>query len=418
MIIPRDNYLNRLINKKNNGLVKIITGVRRCGKSFLLFNIFKNHLLNSKISKDSIIELSFDKYSSREFRNSDYFYSWIINKISKNNQYYILLDEVQLLDNFEEILIDLMSYPNVDVYVTGSNAKLLSKDIITEFRGRGDEIRLNPLSFSEYISISNNDKQDALNDYLFYGGLPAVCLLDNEKDKSDYLSKLFSEIYINDLIERNNIRNFDNIDAVLNILSSSVGSLTNPKKISDTFMSNDKKNAPSPATIRTYIEYLKDAFLVHEAKRYDVKGRKYIGTPYKYYFCDTGLRNAKTNFRQIENNHLMENVIFNELLLRGYNVDVGVVPSRIVNDLNIRQRINYEIDFVCNNNNKKYYIQSAYQIANERKLENEKRSLINVIDGYKKIIIVNDSIRPTYTQDGILIMGFIDFLLDIESLSY
>lgn len=418
MIIPRDNYLNRLINKKNNGLVKIITGVRRCGKSFLLFNIFKQHLLDSNISQENIIEMSFDKYSSRKYRDSDFFYNWIINKISKNNKYFIFLDEVQLLNNFEEILIDLMNLPNVDVYVTGSNAKLLSRDIITEFRGRGDEIRLNPLSFSEYMSVTNGDKQDTFNDYLYYGGLPAVCLLDNEKDKSDYLFKLFSEIYINDLVERNNIRNHDNIDAVLNIISSSVGSLTNPKKISDTFMSKDKNNAPSPATIRTYIEYLKDAFLIYEAKRYDVKGRKYIGTPYKYYFCDTGLRNAKTNFRQIENNHLMENAIFNELQLRGYNVDVGVVPSRVINNSNNRQRVNYEIDFVCNNNNKKYYIQSAYEIANERKLENEKRSLLNVKDGYKKIIIVNDSIRPTYTEDGILIMGIFDFLLDIESLSY
>lgn len=416
MEIKRDKYLNQLIKKQHNGLVKVITGVRRCGKSYLLFTLFKNYLIKNGINKDSIIEMSFDRYRNKKYRDSETFYKWIIKQVKSKQNYYVFLDEVQLLNNFEEVLIDLMSMQNVDLYVTGSNAKLLSKDIITEFRGRGDEIRLYPLTFKEFISSVKENEIRALEIYYTYGGMPEILNTEESSEKNRYLKNLFSEIYINDIVDRNNIKNQDALETILKIIASDVGSLTNPKKISDTFKTYNNSTAPKSETIRNYIECFKDAFIINEAMHYDVKGRNYIGTPFKYYFCDTGLRNALINFRQVENNHLMENVIYNELIYRGYNVDVGIVPVR-KRDGKIQKRLSYEIDFICNNHNQRLYIQSAYQIANESKLQQEQKSLLNVNDAFKKIIIVNDFLKPTYINNGILMMGIYDFLTNENSLS-
>ena len=415
MEISRDIYLNKLISKKHNGLIKVITGVRRCGKSYLLFNLFKDHLIETDIPEDHIIEIAFDSYEHKKFRDPEVVYQYLKEQISDKGMYYILLDEVQFLDDFESILNSLARKKNADVYVTGSNAKFLSKDIITEFRGRGDEVHMYPLSFAEYMSAYSGDQTDAWRDYVLYGGLPLIFSFDTPDQKSDFLKSLFEETYISDIIGRNNIRNKAELEELLNILSSGIGSLTNPRKLSETFKGVKNKTI-SPITIKRYIDYLCDSFLIDSAVRYDIKGKKYIDTPSKYYFTDLGLRNARLNFRQVEETHAMENIIFNELKIRGFNVDVGVIVVNEVDKTGKKIRKQLEIDFVCNKGSKRYYIQSSYAIPNDEKKKQEQRPLINTGDGFKKIIITKDALAPLYNEDGILVMSIFDFLLNPDSM--
>lgn len=405
--IRRDVYLNKLISKKGNGLIKVVTGIRRCGKSYLLFTLFKEHLLEAGVAAENIIEMAFDSFENRHYRDPEKLYPYLKERVQGAGIHYVLLDEVQMLEDFESILNSLARMENVDVYVTGSNAKFLSKDIITEFRGRGDEIHMYPLSFAEFMSVYSGTKQDGWNEYLLYGGLPLVLNFRESEQKIDFLKALFEETYISDIVGRNRIRNRAELEELLNILSSSIGSLTNPNKLSATFRSVKKKTI-SPVTIKKYIDYMADAFLIHSALRYDIKGRKYIDTPSKYYFTDVGLRNARLNFRQIEETHTMENIIFNELHIRGYNVDVGVVPTG--------DRKQLEIDFVCNKGSKRYYIQSAYAMPTQEKMEQEQRSLLMTGDGFKKIIVTKDSPAPLYNDSGVLVMSIYDFLLDPNSM--
>lgn len=403
--------------KKHNGLIKVVTGIRRCGKSYLLFSIFKNYLLESGIDENHIIEIAFDSFENKKLRDPNVLYPYIKEKIVDDNMYYILLDEVQLLDEFESVLNGLMRIKNADVYVTGSNAKFLSKDIITEFRGRGDELHINPLSFAEFMSEYDGNKYDGWNEYILYGGLPPVVLLPTPEQKIDLLKNLFKETYINDIIGRHNIKNRDEFEELIDILASSIGSLTNPKKLTDTFKSKKQKTI-SINTVKNYLDYLCDAFVVDKAVRYDIKGRKYIDTPQKYYFTDVGLRNARINFRQIEENHTMENIIFNELLSRDFNVDIGlVVVSQKDNDGRlIRKQL--EVDFVCNKGSKRYYVQSAFAIPDTEKMQQESNSLLRIDDSFKKIIVVKDTPAPWYTENGILVIGIYDFLLNMNSLDY
>ena len=403
--------------KKHNGLIKVVTGIRRCGKSYLLFSIFKNYLLESGIDENHIIEIAFDSLENKKLRDPNVLYPYIKEKIVDDNMYYILLDEVQLLDEFESVLNGLMRIKNADVYVTGSNAKFLSKDIITEFRGRGDELHINPLSFAEFMSEYDGNKYDGWNEYILYGGLPPVVLLPTPEQKIDLLKNLFKETYINDIIGRHNIKNRDEFEELIDILASSIGSLTNPKKLTDTFKSKKQKTI-SINTVKNYLDYLCDAFVVDKAVRYDIKGRKYIDTPQKYYFTDVGLRNARINFRQIEENHTMENIIFNELLSRDFNVDIGlVVVSQKDNDGRlIRKQL--EVDFVCNKGSKRYYVQSAFAIPDTEKMQQESNSLLRIDDSFKKIIVVKDTPAPWYTENGILVIGIYDFLLNMNSLDY
>ena len=418
MEIARPRYMKLLESKKHNGLVKVVTGVRRCGKSYLLFNMFKRHLASSGVDESRIVELAFDRFSSAPLRDPSEFYRWATAKLEAAGpgERYVLLDEVQLLDRFEEVLIDLMAMPGVDVYVTGSNARLLSHDIATEFRGRGDEIKLSPLSFSEFMGAYDGDALRGYEEYSVYGGMPATLSMRDGADKAAYLESLFAEIYVNDLVERNGIRNAGVLEAVLDVISSGMGSLTNPKRISDTFKSAGSGEGPSPDTVRSYIEHLKDAFIVEEAKRYDVKGRKYIGSPFKYYFCDMGLRNARMNFRQVEPTHTMENVIYNELRGRGFGVDVGVVTQYVRDEKGKQSRKALEVDFVCNKGDRRYYVQSAYAIPDEAKREQEEGSLLEIDDSFKKIMVVHDPVVPRYDENGVLMIGVIDFLLDPSSL--
>lgn len=408
--IKRDIYLNKLISRKENGLIKIITGIRRCGKSYLLDPLFKNHLLESGIKADHIIKLELDKEENKKYRNSYELNEYIKSQIKDKDMYYILLDEIQMVDGFESVLNGFLYERNLDVYVTGSNSKFLSSDIITEFRGRGDEIKVFPLSFSEYVEAFKGDKQDAWNEYVLYGGLPLILSKKSDEEKSKYLKDLFDQTYIKDIIERNNVQRVDVIDSIINMLASSVGSLTNPKKIYDTFVSNGEKDISSN-TVNSYIKYIEDSFIVNKSDRYDVKGKKYIQTPQKYYFSDIGLRNARLNFRQQEENHIMENIIYNELLLRGYNVDVGVVELREGN-----QRKQLEVDFVCNLGNKRYYVQSALNLDTREKTIQEERPLMNINDNFKKIIVVKDNMKHWITEEGILVVGIQEFLLDKNSL--
>ena len=360
--IKRDVYLNKLISRKENGLIKIITGIRRCGKSYLLDPLFKNYLLESGVKEDHIIKLELDKEENKKFRDSHELNEYIKSLIKDKNMYYILLDEIQMVGGFESVLNSFLYERNLDAYVTGSNSKFLSSDIITEFRGRGDEIKVFPLSFSEYIESFKGDKQDAWNEYVLYGGLPLIFSKKTDEEKSKYLKDLFDQTYIKDIIERNNIQRVDILDSIINILASSVGSLTNPQKMFNTFISNGEKEI-SLNTINSYIKYIEDSFIVNKSERYDVKGKKYIQTPQKYYFSDIGLRNARLNFRQQEENHIMENIIYNELIIRGYNVDVGVVEVRDEN----KNRKQLEVDFVCNLGNKRYYVQSALNLDTREK---------------------------------------------------
>lgn len=415
MKIKRDLYLNKLISKKHNGLIKVVTGIRRCGKSYLLFELFKNHLLSEGTDQQHIIEIAFDSFENKHLRDPNILYPHLKEQIRDDGEYYVLLDEVQLLDEFEAILNSLIRMKNVDVYVTGSNARFLSKDVITEFRGRGDEVHMHPLSFAEFMSVYPGTKEDGWKEYMIYGGLPLVLSFQTPEEKIAFLKSLFEETYISDIVGRHRIRNRSELEELLNILSSAIGSLTNPTKLSATFKSTKQKTI-SKTTIKNYIDYLCDSFLIDSAVRYDIKGKKYIDTPVKYYFADMGLRNARLNFRQLEETHTMENIIFNELKIRGYNVDVGVVTINGVNEKGHGVRKQLEIDFVCNKGSKRCYIQSAYAIPDQAKMEQEQRSLMLTGDGFKKVIITKDTPAPHYNEDGVLVMGIYDFLLDEGSL--
>ena len=417
MEIKRNRYLNTLISKKHNGLIKVITGMRRCGKSYLLFTLFKEHLLSDGIDEDHIIEIAFDAFENKKYRNPDVLYPYLKEQIKDDAMYYVLLDEVQLLGEFESILNSLIRMKNVDVYVTGSNARFLSKDVITEFRGRGDEVHMYPLSFAEFMSVYPGTKQDGWNEYMLYGGIPLVLEFTTPDQKIAFLKSLFEETYISDIVGRHNIRNKAELEELLNILSSAIGSLTNPQKLSSTFQTVKKKKI-SNSTIKRYIDYLCDSFLIDSAIRYDVKGKKYIDTPVKYYFTDMGLRNARLNFRQIEETHSMENIIFNELKMRGFNVDVGVIMQYETNEKGTNIRKQLEIDFVCNQGSKRYYIQSAYAIPDQAKMEQEQRSLMLTGDFFKRIIITKDTPAPYYNESGVLIMNVYDFLLNENSLAF
>ncbi|MEI3526167.1 MAG: ATP-binding protein [Eubacteriales bacterium] len=415
MEIKRDRYLNTLISKEHNGLIKVITGMRRCGKSYLLFTLFKEHLLSEGVEEEHIIEIAFDAFENKKYRDPDVLYPYLKEQMKDDAMYYVLLDEVQLLGEFESILNSLIRMKNVDVYVTGSNARFLSKDVITEFRGRGDEVHMYPLSFAEFMSVYQGTKQDGWNEYMLYGGIPLVLEFTTPDQKSTFLKSLFEETYISDIVGRHNIRNKAELEELLNILSSAIGSLTNPEKLSATFRTVKKKKI-SNSTIKRYIDYLCDSFLIDGAIRYDVKGKKYIDTPVKYYFTDMGLRNARLNFRQLEETHSMENIIFNELKMRGFNVDVGVIVQYDTNEKGNSIRKQLEIDFVCNQGSKRYYIQSAYAIPDQAKMEQEQRALMLTGDFFKRIIITKDAPAPYYNESGMLIMSVYDFLLNENSL--
>ena len=431
MEIKRDYYLNKLIRRKHNGLIKVITGVRRCGKSYLLNTLFYNHLLNNGIKKDHIIRFAFDSaddlylmgesmiklQSEKRKADPEKFMAYIRSLLSDDGMYYLLLDEVQMLGTFETVLNSYLRKENVDVFVTGSNAKFLSSDIITEFAGRGDEIHMYPLSFSEFMSVFDGDKYEGLSQYMLYGGIPLVALRDTPQDTAALLENLFSEIYIRDIVQRNNVRNIGELEDLLNILSSAVGSLTNPEKLKNTFRSV-KKSKITSTTIKKYLDYFEDSFLVESAHRYDIKGKAYIETPKKYYFSDLGLRNARLNFRQSEPTHAMENVIYNELRMRGYRVDVGVIPVTIKDETGKIVRRQLEVDFICNLGSRRYYIQSAYSIPDEAKRKQEIRPFTKIDDSFKKIVITRDIIPTQYDEDGILTMNVYDFLLNVDSLEY
>ena len=408
--IERDDYLNKLISRRENGMVKIITGIRRCGKSFMLDPIFKNYLLEDGVKEDHIIKIDLDNIENEKYLDPHELNNYVKSKIKDNNMYYVLIDEIQKVRNFEAVLNGFLSQRNLDVYVTGSNSKFLSSDIITEFRGRGDEVRIFPLSFLEFSSAYKGDKESAWKEYLTYGGMPLILNQKTDEQKSKYLTNLFELTYKRDIIERNTIAKVDVLDSLINILSSSVGSLTNPQKIYNTFISNGVTDL-SKNTITSYLDYLLDSFLIEKVERYDVKGKKYIQTPQKYYFADVGLRNARLNFRQQEENHIMENIIYNELLIRGYNVDIGVVEVR---EGDVRKQL--EVDFVCNLGNKRYYIQSALNLDTPEKTLQETKSLNNIGDSFKKIIVVKDNIKLWRNEQGIVIMGIYEFLLNKNSL--
>lgn len=417
MEIKRNIYLNKLISKKHNGLIKVVTGIRRCGKSYLLFNLFKKHLLAEGVDTRHIIEIAFDSFENKKFRDPEVLYPYMKEQMQDEDMYYVLLDEVQLLDEFEAVLNSLIRMKNVDIYVTGSNAHFLSKDVITEFRGRGDEVHMYPLSFAEFMSVYPGTKENGWREYVVYGGLPLVLNFKTPEEKITFLKTLFEETYISDIVGRHKIRNRAELEELLNILSSAIGSLTNPTKLSATFKSMKQKSI-SAGTIKNYIDYLCDSFLIDSAMRYDIKGKKYIDTPIKYYFTDMGLRNARLNFRQLEETHAMENVIFNELKLRGFNVDVGVIEINSTNEKGNSVRKQLEIDFVCNKGSKRYYIQSAYAMPDQAKMKQEQRSLMLTGDAFKKIIITKDSPGPYYNEDGVLVMNIFDFLLDENMLNY
>ena len=415
MIIKREKYLQELISARQNGLVKIITGMRRCGKSFLLFRLFKHFLEDEGVMPDHIIEMAFDDYAFKDFRNPDKFYKYVKGRIVDNQPYYILLDEVQMLGEFEDVLNGLLHISNADVYVTGSNARFLSKDIITEFRGRGYQIHVSPLSFSEFMTVYEGDKVDGWNEYLLYGGLPPVVLLKTEEEKVKLLNSLLTETYMIDIINRNKIKNDAELNDLTKILASGIGGLTNPQRLANTFLSV-KNVSISSATIKKYIEYLTDAFLLEVCNRYDVKGRKYIGTPLKYYFSDLGIRNVLLGFRQQEKTHLMENAIYNELRYRGFSVDIGNVEINAVDEMGTKVRRMLEVDFVCNQGYKRCYIQSALSLPDKEKMQQEMASLLRINDSFMKYIITGDNIKKYQNDDGIVLMNVLDFLLDKEAI--
>ena len=429
MEIRRDFYLEKLIKRKHNGLIKVVTGIRRCGKSFLLNNLFYHHLLESGVDTDHIIRFAFDSADdlhligesliqmNREKRGADpeKFTAYIRAKVADDGMYYLLLDEIQMLDCFEAVLNGYLRKENMDIFVTGSNAKLLSKDIATEFAGRGDEIHMYPLSFSEFMSVYHGDKYAGLSEYMLYGGIPLVVLRDDAGDKAAALENLFGEIYIRDICRRNRVRNVGELEDLLNILSSAIGSLTNPEKLKNTFKTA-KKSRITSATIQKYLTFFEDSFLIESAQRYDIRGKAYIETPKKYYFSDLGLRNARINFRQFEQTHSMENVIYNELRMRGYHVDVGVVPIAEKDAEGKVTRKQLEVDFVCNLGSSRYYIQSAYSLPDEAKRTQEIRPFRKIDDSFKKIIVTKDVVPPYYDEYGILTLNIYDFLLDPKSL--
>lgn len=414
-MIPRDNYLQKLIDRMNNGMIKVVTGIRRCGKSYLLFDIFYNYLVQNGVDKEHIISLQLDDRMNIRYRNPDFLCEYVHSKIVDEKNYFILLDEVQYVNEFEDVLNSFLHIKNADVYVTGSNAKFLSSDIITEFRGRGDQIYLTPLSFKEFFDYTKLDFDEAWNEYSMYGGMPYLLMCKTDQQKIQYLDSLFKETYIKDIVNRNAIRNTDVLEDVLNIVASSVGSLTNPNKLSNSFKALKNINV-APNTIKEYLDYCIDLFLIQKAYRYDVKGKKYIDTPSKYYFTDIGLRNIRLGFRQQEETHIMENIIYNELITRGYQVDVGVVEISEKNENNNFVRKQLEVDFVCNLGYERIYIQSALNIDDIVKKEQEEKSLIKIYDNFRKIIVVKENIRKWKDENGILIIGLKEFLICPESI--
>lgn len=415
-MIPRDRYLNLLISKKWNGMVKVVTGIRRCGKSYLLFQIFKKHLVESGVQGDQIIEIALDDIEFEELRDRKILNQYIRSRISDERQYYVLLDEIQLVDGFESLLNGLLRRGNVDCYVTGSNSKFLSSDVITEFRGRGDEIRVHPLSYSEFYAAYSGDKSKAYEEYSLYGGMPALLSRKTHEEKSSYLEHLVRNVYLNDIVERNHLKNDTKIlGELLDVLSSNIGSLTNPAKLEKTY--NSVAHLPlSRATISKYLDAFVDSFLINKVQRYDIRGKSYIDSPFKYYFEDIGLRNARINFRQNEPTHIMENIVYNELVLRGYSVDVGIVEINYKGADKKSKRKQYEIDFVCNKGSKRYYIQSAFALPSENKANQETRGLLRIDDSFKKIVIQKDCYLPWYDENGIYYLGLEQFLLDADAL--
>lgn len=418
MEVQRNTYLKKLINRMHNGMIKVITGIRRSGKSYLLLTLFRKHLHTIGVQEDHILIMEFDRFENRQYRDPYVLLDYLKKQITDDGDYYILLDEVQMLHNFEEVLNSLMRESKIDIYVTGSNSKFLSKDILTEFRGRGDEIHIFPLSFQEYMQVYDGDLYHGWAEYVMYGGLPFIITLKTDEQKVQYLTSLIRETYIKDIVERNTIEKQQELEDLLSVLASSIGALTNPLKIEATFKSR-MHSSISDNTISKYIGYLKEAFMINEAQRYDVKGRKYIGSPVKYYFEDIGLRNARLDFRQVEETHLMENIIYNELRMRGYNVDVGNVNKRYTDkETGSKLTQNLEIDFVANLGSKRFYIQSAYKMPDAEKIKQEKSSLLAINDSFKKIIVVKDVIKPFQDEDGILTIGLFDFLQNSDSLEW
>lgn len=415
MEIKRDLYLNKLIMSMHNGMIKIVTGIRRCGKSYLLFNLFSDYLKSQGVDEGHIIKVDLEDRRNKKLRNPDALLEYIDAHITKEGMHYVMLDEVQWVEEFEDVLNSYLKIPNVDVYVTGSNSKFLSSDVITEFRGRGDEIKVAPLSFSEYFSVFNGSKQEAMEEYLTFGGLPKIATMRGNEEKMKYLQTLFKKTYITDILERYKIKNEEELEELINILASSIGGLINPNKLVKTFKSV-KKVSISPNTLSFYLEILQEVFMVEKSIRYDIKGKKYIDTPAKYYFADLGLRNARINFRQYEVTHLMENLIYNELRVRELFVDVGVVVVNTKDEEGKSQRKQLEVDFVCNQGSKRCYIQSALRLPNEEKREQELRSLMNISDNFQKFIITEDPIKRYQDENGVVFMNIYEFLLDKESL--
>ncbi len=415
MIIERPLYLKQLIALRHNGMIKIVTGIRRCGKSFLLSTLYAGWLKEQGVDNDHIIDINLEDRRNKALRDPDNLLAFIDSRIKDNEMHYVMIDEIQLVPEFEDVLNSYLNMPNIDVYVTGSNARFLSSNVRTEFAGRGDEVRLHPLSFSEFSSARGDDKTLNLREYMIFGGMPQVVLRNTEKEKSEVLKALFQRTYIRDIVERYNIKNVEELDELLDILASTIGGLTNPTKLSNTFESVKHKKV-NRMTITSYLNYLCESFLIEKSCRYDIKGKRYIDSPYKYYFVDCGLRNARLNFRQTEFTHLLENIIYNELLIRGFNVDVGVVSKQVRDDDGNRIRRNYEVDFVCNQGSRRYYIQSAYRMIDEEKVRQEETSLRSIDDSFKKIIILGESTPVIRNESGITIISIYDFLLNENSL--
>lgn len=416
MEIERSGYVKSLVDRKNNGAIKVITGVRRCGKSYLLFRLYKKYLLSTGVQNEDIIEIPLDDDDFEELRERKNLSQYIKSRTDGNRTFYVFLDEVQFCEGFESVLNGLSRKENLDIYVTGSNSKFLSSDILTEFRGRGDEVRVYPLSFAEYLSVYNGEKNDAWREFMLYGGLPRILSCKSDEQKAKYLQDLFKSVYLKDVVERNHLKGDTVLESIVDFLASAVGSLTNATRLSNTFVSNGIMT--NDKTVSSYISYLEDAFLIEMAERYDVKGKKYIGSTKKFYFTDVGLRNARLNFRQQEPSHILENIIYNELLVRGFNVDVGVVEKHIKDSDGKQKNVHLEIDFVCNKGSLRYYIQSAYSVPDEAKMNQETASLDRISDSFKKIIVTQDNIKPWHTQKGYLVINILDFLLDEKSMEF
>ncbi len=417
MEIERNGYLQQLILRKDNGMIKVITGIRRCGKSFLLFQIFKKYLLKNGVDEGHVIEIALDGIANEELRDPKICYQHVKTAVKDDERYYLLLDEIQFMPRFEEVLNSLLRISNIDIYVTGSNSRFLSSDIVTEFRGRGDEIRVYPLSFAEFYSACDGEYEDVWNDYMIYGGLPQVAGFHTERQKAEYLKNIFTNVYLKDVVERNGIQSMDDLNTLVDILASAIGAPTNPTRISNTFAS-ERQISYTNKTISKHIDYLEEAFLISKSNRYDIKGRKYVGANLKYYFTDVGLRNARLNFRQQEPTHIMENIVYNELLIRGYNVDTGIVDMYGKNKEGKRIHRQLEVDFVVNQGSQRYYIQAAYDMTSKEKQSQEFRSLRNIPDSFKKIVIVGGTTKPWRNEEGFVIMGMKYFLLNPDSLEF